>query len=47
MLAVAAESGCRILLSEDLHDGFTWRGITAVNPFAATPSPLLSAVLQQ
>ena len=38
MIAVAAESGCRLLLSEDLQDGFTWRGVTVVNPFAEPPS---------
>jgi predicted nucleic acid-binding protein len=34
MLAAAAASGCRLLLSEDMHDGFTWRGVTIRNPFA-------------
>jgi predicted nucleic acid-binding protein len=37
----AAEAGCRLLLSEDLADGFVWRGLTIVNPFAAEPHPLL------
>lgn len=32
ILSVAAEHHCRILYSEDLHDGFTWRGVTVVNP---------------
>jgi predicted nucleic acid-binding protein len=31
VVAVAAENGCRILLSEDLQDGFTWRGLTIVD----------------
>jgi predicted nucleic acid-binding protein len=35
MLAVAAQTGCRRLLSEDMQDGFTWRGVTVHNPFAA------------
>ena len=35
MLAAAAQAGCRILLSEDMHNGFTWRGTTIRNPFAA------------
>ena len=26
ILSAAAESGCRILLSEDLQEGFTWKG---------------------
>ena len=37
MLAAAAASGCRWLLSEDMRDGFTWRGVTIRNPFAAKP----------
>jgi predicted nucleic acid-binding protein len=45
MLAVAAEGGCELLLSEDFQDGFTWGGVTVVNPFAATRHPLLDAVL--
>lgn len=35
MVAAAASSGCRWLLSEDMQDGFTWRGVTIRNPFAA------------
>jgi predicted nucleic acid-binding protein len=35
MLAGAAQAGCRLLLSEDMQDGFTWRGVTVRNPFAA------------
>lgn len=34
MLTAAAASGCRTLLSEDMQDGFTWRGVTIRNPFA-------------
>lgn len=45
ILAVAAESRCRLLLSEDFQDGFTWRGVTVVNPFATKLSPLLSGLL--
>ncbi len=37
MLAAAAASGCRYLLSEDRRDGFTWRGVTIRNPFADVP----------
>ncbi|TAN50918.1 MAG: PIN domain-containing protein [Rhodospirillales bacterium] len=46
ILSVAAENGCRVLLSEDMQDGFVWRGLTVVNPFAPTPSPLLTGLLQ-
>jgi len=28
ILSAAAEAGCRLLLSEDLQDGFTWKGVT-------------------
>ena len=41
IMAVAAENRCRLLLSEDLQSGFTWRGITVLNPFASPSSPLL------
>jgi len=45
VLAAAAEAGCRLLLSEDLQEGFTWRGVTVANPFAATLHPILAALL--
>ncbi len=45
VLAAAATAGCRLLLSEDLHDGFTWNGVTVVNPFAPKPNPLLGDLL--
>lgn len=45
ILAVAAENRCRLLLSEDFQNGFTWRGVTIVDPFAAQRSPLLSGLL--
>lgn len=45
MLAAAADGGCRLVLSEDLQDGFTWRGVTVANPFAPTRHPLLVAFL--
>jgi predicted nucleic acid-binding protein len=46
ILTAASEAGCRLLLSEDLHDGFTWSGVTVANPFAASLQPLLDAMLQ-
>lgn len=45
ILAVAADAGCRLLLTEDLHEGFTWRGVTVVNPFADAIHPLLANLL--
>lgn len=35
VLAAASSAGCHWLLSEDLQDGFTWGGVTVVNPYAA------------
>jgi predicted nucleic acid-binding protein len=46
IMAVAAENRCRLLLSEDLQNGFIWKGVTVVNPFAAPPSPLLENILK-
>ena len=46
ILTAAAEAGCRLLLSEDLQDGFTWTGVTVANPFASSRHPLLAAMLQ-
>ena len=37
MLAAAAQAGCRVLLSEDMRHGFTWRGTTVRNPFLPDP----------
>jgi predicted nucleic acid-binding protein len=47
VMAAAADAGCDLLLSEDLHAGFRWRGVTVVNPFAEPMSPLLDAFLDQ
>lgn len=46
VLAIAAEAGCGLLLSEDMQDGFVYRGVTVANPFAATLHPLLASVLE-
>jgi predicted nucleic acid-binding protein len=45
VMASAADAGCRLLLSEDMHDGFTWNGITVTNPFASTRHALLEPLL--
>jgi len=45
ILAAAADAGCRLLLSEDLQNGFTWSGVTVTNPFAPARHPLLEALL--
>jgi predicted nucleic acid-binding protein len=45
VLSASAAAGCRLLLSEDLHPGFTWSGVTVVNPFAERKHALLAEVL--
>lgn len=45
ILSATAEAGCRLLLSEDFQEGFTWRGVTVTNPFADAKHPLLVALL--
>src|SRR5262245_8261950 len=45
VLAAAASARCRLLLSEDLQDGFTWGGVTVANPFAPSRHALLDALL--
>jgi predicted nucleic acid-binding protein len=45
VMAASAEAECRLLLSEDLQEGLTWRGVTVTNPFAPTLHPLLSTLL--
>lgn len=34
IIAAAAQAECDILLTEDLQDGFEWRGLTVRSPFA-------------
>ena len=46
ILSVAADQQCRLLLSEDFQHGFTWRGVTVVNPFQTPQHALLAAALQ-
>src|SRR5271165_968604 len=45
ILSTAADRGCRLLLSDELQDGFTWSGITVANPFASPRHALLDALL--
>lgn len=46
IFAAAALAGCRYLLSEDMQNGFSWRGTTIANPFASTTLPAqLNALL--
>jgi predicted nucleic acid-binding protein len=45
ILAAASAAGCRLLVSEDLQDGFTWNGVTVANPFAEEVNSLLASAL--
>ena len=45
ILSAAAEANCQLLLSEDMQNGFVWRGVTVINPFARPFHPLLDALL--
>lgn len=45
ILSVAAETQCRLLVSEDLQHGFMWRGVTVVDPFRSPRDALLAAAL--
>lgn len=45
ILSASSQSGCRLLLSEDLQAGFTWGGVTVANPFATIRHALLDAML--
>jgi predicted nucleic acid-binding protein len=46
ILAMAALAGCDLLLSEDMQDGFAWKGLTVANPFASQPNPLISPLFR-
>lgn len=46
VLASAGEAGCRLLLSEDLQEGFTWNSVTVTNPLGESSHPLLAGFLQ-
>jgi predicted nucleic acid-binding protein len=45
IVSATAEAGCRLLLSEDLQEGFTWKGVTVTNPFSTPRHELLVALL--
>jgi len=46
VFSAAAEGGCRLLLSEDMQEGFTWKGVTVTNPFAPRKHELLTALMR-
>jgi predicted nucleic acid-binding protein len=45
VVASSVETKCKLLLSEDMHHGFTWSGVTIVNPFLDPMHPLLELAL--
>lgn len=45
IVAVSADAECSLFLSEDMQDGFVWRGLTIINPFADPLHPLLASLL--
>lgn len=45
ILSASSAAGCRLLLSEDLQNGFTWNGVTVANPFATKKHDLLAGLL--
>lgn len=47
ILTAASHSGCRLLLSEDLQDRFTWGGVTVLNPFDSGNSAWLNSLFSQ
>lgn len=46
ILSVAAENRSRFLVSEDFQNGFTWKGVTIINPFVHPVNPLFQSTLQ-
>ena len=46
VISAAVTAGCRVLLSQDMQDGFVYRGLTIVNPFAERLHPLLASWLE-
>ena len=45
ILSAAIETGCSILMSEDMQHGFTIRGLTIINPLIEPVHPKLAALL--
>ncbi len=39
IVAAASRAGCGILYSEDMEDGFVWRGLRILNPFGPAGAP--------
>lgn len=46
ILSVAAENRSRFLVSEDFQNGFTWKGVTIVNPFVHPVNPIFQSIFK-
>jgi predicted nucleic acid-binding protein len=46
ILAAAVEARCDLLLTEDLQDGFAWRGVVVSNPFGPAPDRRLARLMR-
>jgi predicted nucleic acid-binding protein len=46
IMSAAAAGGASVLFSEDMHDGFVWRDVMIVNPFAETRHPVVELLLK-
>jgi len=47
ILSVAAANHCHLLISEDFQSGFTWRGVTVLDPFLEPSGNLLTDLLEE
>lgn len=47
VVSAAAEAGCRLLLSEDLQNGFVWHGVTVANPFLPNRHAVLRRLVEE
>jgi predicted nucleic acid-binding protein len=45
ILATAQQARCDLLMSEDLQDGFSWRGLTVCNPFGERLDPRVTRII--
>jgi predicted nucleic acid-binding protein len=44
ILSASHIAGASVLLSEDMQAGFSWRGVTIINPFLFSPKELLAFI---
>ena len=47
IMSVASEADCRLLLTQDLHNGLNWGGVTVVDPFTEPAHELLGYLLDE